>query len=76
MKDIAISLCAIDRIINQSNVKADDEEDHNQMNENDENKSKNTPIKKTLRGAWFKWAMEHHSFSDIKLKPTGMRCFY
>mmetsp|Transcript_41699 Transcript_41699/g.72365 ORF Transcript_41699/g.72365 Transcript_41699/m.72365 type:complete len:242 (+) Transcript_41699:32-757(+) len=65
--EVAISLCAVDRLLGG-------DEDKKGPNEGmgEEKKDLGTSAKKTLKSAWFRWAMEYHAFNMIHLSDADV----
>jgi len=79
LRDVAVSLCAIDRLLGT------DEGGGGRGGDHDENDGGNAqevaggkkndsgpPAQKSMRSAWFKWTTEHHSYSNVKLTASDV----
>lgn len=60
MIEVGVSLCAVDRLLGGDDPKKSSNQDAG------------TSAKKTLKSAWFRWAMEYHSFSMIHLSDADV----
>lgn len=77
LKQVAVSLCAIDRLLGTDDAPSrggggDGNDENDATNEAAPKNDKNKPpaTQKTMRGAWTKWAMEHHTFDNVPISSA------
>ena len=78
LKEVAIALCAVDRILNNTNdtLKNINENNENQLIDNIGPKKTSTTtsnIQKPLRNYWMKWAMENHTCNNVILSDNDVK---
>ena len=77
LKDVAVSLCAVDRLLGTDDAPSyggggEGNNENDATNEAAPKNDKNKPpaTQKTMRGAWTKWAMEHHTFDNVPISKA------
>lgn len=69
LRQVAVSLQAVDKLLGNNELK-----NESQSKQNNENAGKSSSTK-TMQSVWFKWAMEHHTFENVAVSIEDIKGF-